>query len=1164
MSIRFVLYSICYLYYGMTSVHAQSIRINEVQASNTIYQDEDQDTPDWIELYNTTGQEIDMEGWSLTDDLDNGTYWRFNNTTLAGFEYQYLWASGKDRKERSITRSLVREDLLFRYTVPSQNLGDDWKNTDYNDSTWDQGLGAFGYGDGDDMTIVPNGTRSIFIRKEFNIADAQNIINLYLDIDYDDGFVAYINGTEVARNNINGNNPSYLSFAITDKEAKMYSGGDPDHFELLDHLDLLRDGENVLAIQVHNNVTSSSDMTLRPFLTARYRNTTEEGADIHPILDYSSAGLHTDFKISSDSETIYLIEPSGDIHDSITIANLPTDISFGHSINGDLAYFDITTPGEANGSVSFQGILDNDIIFSDDGGQVDPLTLALSTGIPFTSIRYTTDATEPRANSQIYNTPINISATTTVRAALFRDGYLPSNISSRNYIIGPNHTIPIMSLITNPINLFDEEEGIYSYGNNFNNELPYFGANFWKDEEKPIHISYYGIDNELKISLNAGVKIFGGWSRAFDQRSLSIFARKKYGPSNIQYPLFEERNYQSYGAVVLRNAGNDNMASNIRDIINHELIKDLDLETQAYQTVATYINDEYWGIYHLREKVNEHFLANKFGVDPDSIDLLEFDADVIHGDNSDYLSMINLATSGNISNPNVYEALEERIDIDNFIDYFATQIYIDNSDWPGNNIKYWKPKNGKWRWILYDTDFGLNLFQEFGHFHNTLNFALEPNGPDWPNPPWSTVLFRALVENQSFRIKLVNRFADFMNSRFSTENIRNTVEQKVDELQPEIVRHYDRWNVSLGNWSNQINRIINFADQRPDLMKSHIRGQFGLPAVHNINITNPESNKGYVKISTLIIKEESWDGDYFEGNPFTIIAIANPGFTFSHWSGSVNSSNESLSIDITNAMTVVPHFEETNITEPTVVINEVNYKSSKESDAGDWIEFYNPSTQDIDLTNWYIKDSNDENIYEIPATILEADQYLIIAANDNKFQSIHPDIEHISELSFGLSSDDQVRLFDATNMIIDSVNYNSFSPWPILANGQGFTLELINPLLDNNLGENYNTLNINGSPGRKNILETNNLNLENIESISIFPNPVSDQLNLLIDAKQNGQLSITILDLMGRKAISKSIQNYNSGSNQFTINVKHLVSGNYQINIKDSNGNKMTKAWIKL
>ena len=160
--------------------------------------------------------------------------------------------------------------------------------------------------------------------------------------------MAFINGVEIARDNIDGATPNYLSLANTYKEAKIYTGGDPNHYDLMDFLDLLRDGENVLAIQVHNNVTSSSYLTLRPFLSARYNTITQDGSEVHPLLKYRTSRLHTDFKVSSESETIYVIEPNGNIHDSIVIANLPTEISFGYTPFGNLRYFNITTPDEIN------------------------------------------------------------------------------------------------------------------------------------------------------------------------------------------------------------------------------------------------------------------------------------------------------------------------------------------------------------------------------------------------------------------------------------------------------------------------------------------------------------------------------------------------------------------------------------------------------------------------------------------------------------------------------------------------------------------------------------------------------------------------------------------------------------------------------------------------
>jgi len=999
-----------------------------------------------------------------------------------------------------------------------------------------------------------------------HIENVEVINSLFLDIDYDDGFVAYLNGVEIARDNINGAVPNYLSFAITDKESKMYTGQEPDRFDLMNFIDLLRDGENVLAIQVHNNVTSSSDMTLRPFLTARYLANTQDGSDLHPLLDYAQTRLHTDFKISSSAETLYLIEPNGNIHDSIVIENLPTDISYGYTPAGALGYFDIATPEAINSSEAFQGKLIDDIQFSDDGGQVDALTIGLSTSTPFTSIRYTTDATEPNENSTLYTSPINLSSSSVIRARLFRSGYIPSDVTSRNYIIGEDHLIPVVSLISDPVNIFDEEYGIYSYGNNYTNELPFFGANFWEDWERPVHFSYYGMDNNLNIAINAGAKIFGGWSRAFDQRSFSIFARKKYGPSDINYPLFSERAQQSYGAIVLRNSGNDNTASHMRDIIVHELIKDLDLESQAYQTVATYINDEYWGIYHMREKVNEHFLANKYDIDPESIDLLEFEGIAIHGDNEDYQTLLNLVNSGNVANPDVYQAIEERVDIDNFIDYFATQIYIDNSDWPGNNIKFWKPENGKWRWILYDTDFAFNLFNEFGHYHNTLGFALATNGPDWPNPPWSTEVFRGLVQNEDFRIKLVNRFADFMNSRFRTENILSIIDNKIDELQPEIERHFERWNGDMTNWIGNINRIRTFADLRPDQMKNHIRSEFGLPATHTLTIDNQEIEAGYVQVSTLTIKESEWNGDYFENNPFTVKAIAKPGYTFSHWSSNTfnDISAETITIDMSNSLTVTPNFEVDNIEDPTCIINEINYKSAAETDAGDWIELHNPSSVDLDLSGWYIQDENDENIYQLPNINLEPNQFAIIVADADKFESIYPNIDFIGEIDFGFSSDDQVRLFDSNGFIIDSVDYNNMAPWPTSANGEGYTLELINPSLDNNLAENYNTINTHGSPGRSNVLDTSVDDKYLLHSLRVFPNPTSDILNVNFTLSSSEIVDLELINMDGRIVQTLQSIECHSGKNKLSVDVKDLITGAYNLIIKNQNAVIMTMRWAKI
>ena len=186
------------------SLYTQNIRINEVVASNSSYLDEDGDTPDWIELYNYGNTPISLNNWNITDDENDNDPWIFPNLILDPDEYLVLWASAKDRSNINYARTLINQGDQFRYVTPNVNLPSNWNNLIYNDDSWDIGNSGFGYSDSDDQTIVPAGTISIFLRKEFYIQDIDLIQSLILDIDYDDGFVAYLNGYEIARANING------------------------------------------------------------------------------------------------------------------------------------------------------------------------------------------------------------------------------------------------------------------------------------------------------------------------------------------------------------------------------------------------------------------------------------------------------------------------------------------------------------------------------------------------------------------------------------------------------------------------------------------------------------------------------------------------------------------------------------------------------------------------------------------------------------------------------------------------------------------------------------------------------------------------------------------------------------------------------------------------
>ena len=470
-----------------STLYSQSIRINEISASNTIFFDEDGDTPDWIEIYNYGGQNISLHDWSISDSENDNTPWKFPDISINSDEYLVIWASDKDRSQISYARTLIEEGDIFKYIIPDSSTSTLWRFLSFDDSNWNNGNSGFGYADNDDNTNIPPGTISVYLRKKIQISDISKISRLILDIDYDDGFVAYINGVEVARANISGSPPSYDSTTLIDHEAQIYSGGIPDRFSIENPEEILIDGENLLAIQIHNISNTSSDMTVIPFLSAIYNEETNEGIPPPSILNLESESLlHTDFKLSSSGESVYLRDDNGDLIDQISYENLPSNLSYGVSLEStQLFYYDQPTPGNANDSQEFIGILEDDLIFSNDGGLVDTsfsLEITSQTG---SQIRFTTDFTEPDESSTLYTGPIYIPSPLgiTIRAKSFQENYISRFSKTRNYSFNSYSELPIIHLVSDDYNLFDEDYGIYAYGNDYNNNYPYFGANFWQDWE---------------------------------------------------------------------------------------------------------------------------------------------------------------------------------------------------------------------------------------------------------------------------------------------------------------------------------------------------------------------------------------------------------------------------------------------------------------------------------------------------------------------------------------------------------------------------------------------------------------------------------------------------------------------------------------------------------
>ena len=1086
--------------FSLTIINAQSVIINEVVSSNSIYLDEDGDTPDWIELYNYGSQDVNLENWTISDDINDLSKWYFPNVIIPANDYLMLWASDKDRSQITSSRTLVSQGDTFKYFIPSSEPNSNWTDINFNDSSWDYGPSGFGYADGDDATLIPNGTLSLYLRKKFSIINVGEIISLILDIDYDDAFVAYINGIEIARANINGVPPPFNAFTNQNHEAQMYNGDVPNRFTISDFGSILVEGDNVLAIQAHNVGSWSSDFTVIPFLSAIFSSTNNIGIEPPEVLNLNdNNNFHTNFKISSDSETVTLSDNTGNIINQLLIEGLAPDVSIGVSNStGNIVNYIQPTPCQENYSEEFIGSIQNEVVFSESGGlKSSPLYLSLSGNDSSQIIRFTIDGSAPDSFSQIYTYPFEISDNMSVRAQIFSDNYLPSPVSTESYIFNSNHDIDALLMSVDPIDFFDNNSGIYVFGpeGTYDTSIPYFGANFWEDWERPIHFSFYENDSDDFVEFNAGVKIFGGWSRGQNgQRSLSFFARGQYGDSKFEHSFFDNINYNDFEALTIRNSGQDWLRSSMKDIMLTSLMRDSELDFQDYNPVATYINGSYWGMYNMREKINEHMLASKHNIDAGSISLLTNNAEIIQGSNDEYHQLIDYIENTNLSDDSNFEYIKDQIDLTNYILYQATNIFINNTDWPGNNVKFWKHPDTKWRWIMYDTDFGFGPYWNISNFYeNTLSFALNPDGPGWPNPPWSTLLFRELITNISFRNQFINRYADELNTRFLPTNVINHIDQIYSTIEPEVEAHYSRWkdDPSVGYEITDINSHIeyyvdnmkSFAAYRHPIVKEHIKEEFNLPNYHTLTISNHDTNKGFVEVNeNLKIKEETWTGDYFETVPVKIKAIAEFGFEFSHWSGDIAGNSETIEVLLYGEFQVIPNFVSTETNIP-IVINEINYRSIDTLDTDDWIELYNPNTSTINISNWIIKDEDDTHIFIIPeGTQIEGEDYLVIVKSINDFVSISPNIPYLGELGFGFGGSDAIRLYDQNGTLQDSVFYQSTVPWPSCADETGYTLELISPELNNELPENWDCINLGGSP--------NNTNYNSIQS-----SPLSQILN---------------------------------------------------------------------
>lgn len=588
----------------------------------------------------------------------------------------------------------------------------------------------------------------------------------------------------------------------------------------------------------------------------------------------TSENLHTNFKLSSNGEELFLTDNSNLIVDQVSAVELDSDLSFGRLNDGEVNWvvFYVSSPGISNNS----NVTYNDLSISFPAGfYTDSISLEIFSSNPSDDIYYTFDGSVPTIESLLFEEPIlieegnshspNISNIPTtpiegpwplpqfvwkapnanqmkidvVRYRSF-DGSIPSSeVITKSYFIDEDildrFDYPVISVSLNSESFFNYDTGIYIPGKRFA-EL---GWNWWPEGnyinnggewERFAHIELFEEDGERELSQDCGVRINGGWSAIMPQKSLRFTAYNKYGDNDFDYSFFGDPDFDSFKNFVARNSGNDFIHSHFRDAFMQGLLTDLDMEIQAYAPSVIFVNGNYWGIHGIRERYDKHYFERHFEIEEDSLMIVGVCGSVEIGDNQEYHDMTGFIENNNLEIQSNYEYIETKIDIMNFIDYNIAEIYYGNNDWPCNNNKAWKTTSpdSKWRWLIYDLDFGFAYNSSYEY--NSLEDAIAVNSPFYYNCDCSTFLLRKLLENDGFEQQFVDRFAYHLNNTFQKDSVIQQLNEIVSEIENEMGYHVLRWQYpqSMEQWENEIEVMIEFATKRPCYAAEHVVSVFDL------------------------------------------------------------------------------------------------------------------------------------------------------------------------------------------------------------------------------------------------------------------------------------------------------------------------------------------------
>ncbi len=614
--------------------------------------------------------------------------------------------------------------------------------------------------------------------------------------------------------------------------------------------------------------------------------------------DIEINNLHTNFKLSSNGESIGLYDNALQVVDTLSYGEQVSNVSFGRAVNGgtDWFFYSIPTPGGANTTI---GLSTNE--------QAPPPEFSGTSGF-YTSgqyleinssgggeIHFTLDGSIPELNSPVYTSQLYIDSTTVIRTRVYTNELLPSSIISGSWFINEPTVLPVVSVIIEPDFLWDPEIGIY-----VDEDIA-----LRRDWERQAQIEYFDKNHEPGFSEEADIRLFGNTAFYYPEKSLAVFPDK-----TLNYKLFEEKETEDFHSFLLRSASDDWPYTMMRDPLIQSIFgEQLKTDYQAYTPSVVFLNGDYFGIHNIREKINEDFVETYHGVDPNNMDMIYLDLrdttiNVLAGDINDFNNLTDFVWNHDMSDNANFDSVKSQIDIDNYIDFLSSTVFFGNTSWH-HNVKTWKSKTpeGKWQWFSYDLDRGMSTYVL------SQNVLTDIDTTD--------LFFHHFMQNDNFRNHFINRMSGEMSSAFKYQRLMLFVDSLSSRIASEIPAHSLRWKdecdpqghcgiQSYEDWLGRVDDLRDFCEIAHEMNRQYLTEAYQLDSEVNFAIHIQGEEKGSVFIDNVEYAESDSNWIFFKNVPLQLKAVAKEGYVFSGWKNISN--QDSISLNLTSDSVITAMF----------------------------------------------------------------------------------------------------------------------------------------------------------------------------------------------------------------------------------------------------------------